>query len=67
MMTDLMISVDEDFPYVYHARKLMCKMRSTYNRENSWIFYKEFATKSMTEDEKYANQVSFLINSMLFN
>ena len=67
MMTDLMISVDEDFPYVYHARKLMCKMRSTYNKENSWIFYKEFATKSMTEDEKYANQISFLINSMLFN
>jgi hypothetical protein len=55
MMTDLMMTVDEEFPYIYHARKLTCKFRSIYHKENSWLFYKEYREKSMTVEENYAN------------
>ena len=66
MHTDLLISVDEEFPYLYHSRKLICKLRELYNKDNSWIFYREFGRKSMTPDQKYAMQASFLVNSLLF-
>ena len=65
--TDLMLSVDEDFPYIYHSRKQICKLRSIFEKDNSWIFYQEYPEKSLTSDEKYANQISFLVNSLLFN
>jgi hypothetical protein len=65
--TDLMICVDEEFPYLYHSRKLVSKLRTIYNKENSWVFYKEYRQKSCTPDEKYANQISFLVNSLMFN
>jgi len=67
MYTDLLVCVDEDFPYIYHARKLMCKLRQTYHKDNSWLFYKEYRSKESQPHEKYANQQSFLINSLLFN
>ena len=56
MNTDLMICVDEEFPYIYHARKLICKLRQIFHKDNSWIFYKEYRTNSLRPDEKYANQ-----------
>ena len=65
--TDLMVCVDQDFPYVYHSRKLICKLREVYNKDNIWIFYKEYPRNSLTPDERDANQDSFLINSQLFN
>jgi hypothetical protein len=55
MNTDLFICVDEDFAYKYHARKLICKLRSVYNKENSFIIYNEYNSKAFTENEKYAN------------
>ena len=60
--TDLLICVDEDFEHIYHARKLICKLRQIYNRENSWIFYREYPRKQFSPDEKYAHQQSFMIN-----
>ena len=65
MLTDLLLTTDEENDLIYHSRKLICKLRSVYEKDNSWIFYKEFKQKSMTDDEKYAYQMSFLISSLL--
>lgn len=67
MYTDLLICCDEDFPYLYHSRKLICKLRQMYGKQNSWFFYKEYRSKECEEDEKFFNQASFLVNSLLFN
>jgi protease II len=53
--TDLYLCVDEEFPYKYHARKLVAKLREIYNKENSYVFYREFGRKGYTDDEKTAN------------
>ena len=67
MHTDLYICVDEKFKYKYHARKLICKLREVYGKENSHNFYREYGFKGHTQDEKDANQYSFIVNSLLFN
>jgi hypothetical protein len=67
MVTDLLICVEDDFKEKYHAQKLICKLRQIYNKENSFNFYQEYGLKAHTEQEKDANQYSFIINSLLFN
>lgn len=53
--TDLLVCVDEDFHLKYHARKLICKLRELYHRDNSFVFYQEYGRKAHTEEEKRAN------------
>ena len=48
MHTDLMLCVDDEFVYKYHARKLMCKLRDVYGKDNSFAFYKEYGAKAHT-------------------
>ena len=48
MHTDLYLCVDEKFRYKYHARKLMCKLREVYGKENSHNLYKEYGHKGHT-------------------
>lgn len=43
--TDLLVTVEENFKYSYHARKLLCKLREVYLKDPSYIFYKEYASK----------------------
>ncbi len=66
MHTDLLVCVDENNPMKYHARKLIAKIRSVYEKDNSWAFYNEFREKSMLEREKQAVLQSFIINTLLF-
>ena len=42
-------------------------MREIYERDNSFVFFKEYGFKANTEEEKLAHQYSFIINSLLFN
>jgi len=67
MQTDLLICVDERNPLKYHALKLVAKLREIYDRDNSFVFYKEYGYKAHSEEDKLANQYSFIINSLLFN
>lgn len=55
MHTDLYVCVDEDNKYKYHARKLMCKLREVYQKDNSHVFYKEYGRKGHSQLEKDAN------------
>ena len=55
MNTDLLICADEENKHKYHSRKLTCKLRGQFNKDNSWIFYKEYNEKAITDEEKYAN------------
>ena len=64
--TDLLICADEEDAYLYHSRKIISKLRQVYNKENSWLFYREFPRKAYTDTEKYVNMQSFLINSLIF-
>lgn len=43
--TDILLTVDADFKYVYHSRKLMCKLREVGDPKTGYMFYKEYPTK----------------------
>ena len=66
-ITDLLLTVDEDWPYKYHARKLMSKVREASVRDPMYAFYHEFPSQMYSEEQKTAEHFSFLINSLLFN
>jgi hypothetical protein len=68
LLTDLLITVDENFLHSYHARKLTCKLRDVMSKDKrlGYVFYREFPEKMFTDDEKSALHYSFLINSLLF-
>ena len=47
MVTDLLVTADEEFLYGYHARKLICKLREVMAKDKrlGFVFYKEFPEK----------------------
>ena len=68
LITDLLVTVDENFLHSYHARKLICKLRDVMSQDKrqGYVFYREFPEKMYTSEEKVALHYSFLINSLLF-
>ena len=47
LVTDLLITVDENFAYNYHARKIMAKLREVMSKDKrqGFVFLKEFSEK----------------------
>ena len=47
LATDLLLTVDETFPYNYHTRKLMAKLRQVMSKDKrqGFVFMKEFPDK----------------------
>ena len=66
-ITDLLLTVDEAWPYKYHARKMISKVREASARDPMYAFYHEFASQMYSEEQKIAQHYSFLINALLFN
>ena len=67
LLTDLLITANEDHPHGYHAKKLICKLREIFqeDKQKPYLFYKEYPKKMYSPEEKIAYQYSFLINSLL--
>jgi protease II len=67
-VTDLLISVDEELGHErYHARKFTSKLRDIFHQDPMYAFYREFSQKMYSEEQKKAEQYSFLINSLMYN
>lgn len=45
LVTDLLLTCDENYPYAYHCKKLICKLRELYSKDEANIFYKEYSNK----------------------
>ena len=41
-ITDILLTVDAESPYKYHARKLISKIREVGNKDPLYAFYREF-------------------------
>lgn len=66
-ITDLLLTCDSEFPYKYHARKLICKIRETSVMDPLYAFLHEFPAQMYSKEQKEAEHFSFLINALLFN
>lgn len=65
MITDLLLTLDEDYKYSYQSHKLICKLRAICKSDESYIFYKQYPKKMYSLEQKLAHHYSFLINSLL--
>jgi hypothetical protein len=47
LITDLLLTVDEAFPFNYHTRKLIAKLRQVMakDKRQGFVFMKEFSDK----------------------
>lgn len=66
-ITDFLLTVDQEWPQKYHARKLIAKVREASSTDPLYAFYHEFSTQMYSEEQKTAEHYSFLINALLFN
>ena len=66
-LTDLLLTVDSDSPYRYHARKLIAKLRDVAYKDPLYAFYYEYPSQMYSEEQKLAQSYSFVINALLFN
>ena len=66
-ITDILLCCDTDSPYKYHSRKMIAKIRETSAFDPLYAFYREFPDKMYSEEQKYAEMYSFLVNSLLYN
>mmetsp|Transcript_3225 Transcript_3225/g.4186 ORF Transcript_3225/g.4186 Transcript_3225/m.4186 type:complete len:105 (+) Transcript_3225:185-499(+) len=66
-ISDFLLTCDEESPYKYHARKLICKVRETSVMDPMYTFYHEFPAQMYSEEQKEAEHFAFLLNSLRFN
>ena len=66
-ITDILVTVDQEWPYKYHARKLISKVREVSASDPMYAFYHEFPSQMYSDEQKTAEHFSFLINSLIFN
>jgi hypothetical protein len=45
VLTDLLVTVDEDYKFGYQSKKLICKLRELSTKDDSYIFYREYPKK----------------------
>ena len=63
-ITNILITCDEDWPYKYHARKLICKIREASVSDPLFALYHEFPSQMYNEQQKDAEHFSFLIDTL---
>jgi len=51
-ITDMLVTCDEEWPYKYHARKLMCKLRETSIMDPMYAFYREYPAQMYSDEQK---------------
>ena len=51
-ISDILLTCDQDWPYKYHARKMICKIRETSAADPMYAFYHEFAAQMYSEEQK---------------
>lgn len=44
-LTDIFVTQDQEQPFGYHAKKLICKLRELKRKEETFVFYKQFPEK----------------------
>ena len=66
-ISDILLTVDSDWPLKYHSRKLIAKIRDASASDPMYAFYQEFSPQMYSEEQKRAHLYSFLINALLFN
>jgi hypothetical protein len=66
-ITDLLFCVDSQDPFKYQSRKMISKLRESYQEKPLHAFYREFPEEIYEASEKNAEMYSFLARSVLFD